>query len=149
MRPIVRSIALLSAVALSTTALAVDDTVSRERHMVVLRAGTSPTEGEAVRERLVRSYGLKAPGTFSRGVLVGILVTGDPDSIARLKDEAKRSAVLEVANALLAAHGGRLLSTFAPSSAGFTAAMTEPQARALARDPRVRSVAEATFTLLD
>lgn len=49
----------------------------------------------------------------------------------------------------MAACGGRFLGSYAPSSAGFECAMSEKQALALAADPRVESVGESGYGLID
>ena len=72
--------------------------------------------------------------------------TIEPDE--RVKDDAKVRAVRSAAEALIATHGGRIISVFAPSSPEFNSAMTEAQALEMAADPRVRQVSETTYTLL-
>ena len=71
----------------------------------------------------------------------------DPDW--KSKDEAKVAAVQALADDLAAAVDARVMSVFAPTVPGFACAMNERQAREMAAAPRVQSVTESIYTLIE
>ncbi|HTN81706.1 MAG TPA: S8 family peptidase, partial [Acidimicrobiales bacterium] len=87
-------------------------------------------------------------GTTAAGAAGG-LGAGGPDLIGRPDNPVAGQYIVTLratndvpglANLLSGAHGGRLLQTFQSALTGFTVRMTDAQAEALARDPRVASV---------
>jgi hypothetical protein len=67
----------------------------------------------------------------------------------RARDVERTAAVYALADELVAEYGGRVSQRSARVNASFGWAMTELQARRVASDPRVVSVSESSYSLID
>lgn len=129
-------------------------TVERVQQLAI--PGSAPP-GEVGNKFFRTSPGWAIPGVYEV-MLRGHEATTNPRSEAspvgigpdrKANGDASVAAVRMQTNQLVAAHGARLLSVFAPSSMGFSCAMNEQQAMKMATDPRVESVAESVYTLME
>lgn len=83
------------------------------------------------------------------GKYIVVLHDDNPAEIRSLSAAAKAERRISVANQLAARHGGRTEHVYQHTINGFVAGMSERQARAMLRDPRVRFIEQDTVVSIN